>query len=419
MAIASIKTKLPLTTWAKYMGMHPLHFEQVRVGGQDPHCDHIYFQHSWQTADHVSREEIAQAIADAESKIENYLGYRIAPAWEVDEWKQTIRPYDTRFVNYNNSDVRGFMQTVRANWGYMISGGREAKDLVDAGASIAYSDVDGDGYKERAVITATVTFNDPSEVEIYYPGHGGEKEWQIRPIEVVISGANATITLKRELLVAEELLNVHDIEGAEAIGTDDTDFLEEVDVYRHYNDPQTQASFLWEPAAGGYCGTCGGTGCSLCSYTTQTGCLILRGEPRQSIVGYHPAEWNATDLEFNSVTWAVNRQPDIARLYYYAGWRDKSLRYTNRMDTEWERVVAYMAAAMLDRPPCDCSKGDWSRWRQDFALQAGSEDGQAFFRELGGLFGKSILDNPFGTRRGEIYAWRKVASLMVAHAVPV
>lgn len=416
--VASTKTKLSLSAWAKIFGMHPLHFNQVRLD-TNLHCDQILFQHEWQTADHVSREEIARAIAEAESNIELYLGYRLTPTWEVDEWRETIKPFRPEMVSYNGHDVRGFLNTVRANWGYMISGGVEAKTLIDADAAITYSDEDGDGYFETATVTVSTTVQDINEICVFYPGRDGDDGWEIRPIEVVINAGTATITFRRELAVISSKLDAFDIEGAEAIGTEDEDFLEEVDVYRRYNDPQTQVTMMWEPPAGGLCGTCGGSGCSSCSYSVQTGCLLLRGDPRQSILAYHPAEWDEDELEFTSTSWSVSRQPDIVRLYYYAGWRNKSQRYVSRMSPEWERIVAYYAASLLDRPPCDCSKGNWAYWRQDLTLITGDEDGRPVFRDPSGLLGNSIQDNPFGSRRGAVNAWRHVSKMLRGQAVLV
>lgn len=398
-------TKLPLATWAKYMGLNPLHFEQVRIDGFPPLCSNIYFQHEWQTADHVSREEIARAIAEAEYKIESALGYRLAPSWEVDEWHPTQRYFRSELVNYNSADIRGLKQIVQADWGWLISGGMQVKSLISAGVVITYSDEDGDSLEETATVIVATTAVDPNEIGIYYPGKSGDDTWEIRPTEVTISGGNATIVFRREYVVIEEKLEAFDNEGAEALYNDDTAFLSVVDVYRRYNDPQTQVSFLWEPFASGTCGSCGGSGCPICAYTIQTGCLILRGDPRSSLVGFSPASWNQDTLDFDIEPWAVARQPDIVRLYYYAGLRDKRSRYVSRMSQDWERTVAYMAAAMLDRPPCDCGADVWNHYRQDLTLTSGDEDGRPFFRPAQG-----IEDNPFGTRRGEVDAWRKVRS---------
>lgn len=415
MAVTSIfpVPKLPLTTWAKIIGFHPLHFEQVRLDEINPHCSEILFTHPWQTADAVSREEIAQAIAEAEAQIENALGYHLAPTWDVDEWHPTARPYRAELVNYNGNDIRGFRQTVQAKFGYVIAGGIEAKSLIEADAPIVYTDVDSDGYDETATVIVSTSVTEPSEVAIYYPGKSGADIWEIRPTQVSISGGNATIVFRREQVVVPEKLDVLDIEGAEAIGTEDEDFLEEVDVYRHYNDPQTQASFLWEPLGMG-CGSCNGGGCPSCAFSAQTGCLLIRGDPRLAILGYTPAEWDSGSSSFSPRSWLLSRNPDIVRLYYYSGWRNKRLPYTNRMDPEWERVVAYMAAAKLDRPPCSCAKGRWEYWRQDLLLSSGDQDGNPIYKTPDG-----VLNNPFGTRRGEVYAWQRARREIIGNSVLV
>lgn len=415
MSRVSTPTKLPLATWARLMGLHPLHFEQVRLTGDEEtvSCSHIYFQHEWQTADHVSREEIATAIAEAEQNIEKALGYRLAPSWEVDEWQPTVRPFRPELHNLYSSDIRGRRQVVNANWGYFISGGIQAKTVIQAAKPIVYSDQDGDGYKERARVIQITDVLDPCEIAVFYPGKSGDDTWEIKPISVSIAGGSATIDFRRELAVTEELQEAFDIEGGEAIGSDDTDFLTTVDIYRRYNDPQTQASFLWEPQSTGFCGNCGGSGCYVCSYTTQTGCLVARGDPRNSIVGYYPGAWNGDNNNFDTDAWALARTPDTIRLFYYCGWRDKRMPCVNKLDPKWERVIAYYAAALLDRPPCDCSADVWLRHRQDLTIYQGDEDGKPFFRDPSG-----ILDNPFGSRRGMVNAWRQVQQNdPVAHAV--
>jgi hypothetical protein len=402
MARATDVTKLSLTEWARIMGIHPLLFESVFIQGIVPTatCQTPWLQYSWQSADRVSREEVAMAIAEAEAQIEGMLGYRLCPSWEKDEWQPTIRPYRPELINLSVTDLRGYGQVARANWGHFITGGMKAKNLIIAAHAITWSAPDAVGYKETGTVDHATTVIDPCEIAIYYPGKAGADEWEIRPTNVTIAGGIATITFRRELCVLEALLESLSAQGVE--GTDDANFLTTVDVYRRYNDPQAQVSFLWEPTG---CSICDGAGCASCSYAIQSGCLMMRGNPRNSLVVYQPAEWNSATLDFDSVGWAVERQPDLVRLYYLAGLRDKDLICSERdMSLSWKQTVAAFAASKLARPTCDCETAHdrVERWRQDLAFSSGAEELASY------SLSSEDLSNPFGTRRGAIQAWKQV-----------
>ncbi len=365
-----------------------------------------------QTADRVGREELSRAIVQAEADMEKYLGYYLIPTWVEDEWHETIRPVRKDLFNLTSTDIRAYAQVVQANKGHMVTGGVKASELLGAARTITYSDPDGDTYDELATVTATVVAGqDPCEVRIYFPITNPmvlaspEDQWEIRPTEVTISGTTATIRFRREQAVLPELqLDIippaddSHLRGVD--GSEDANFLTTVDVYRVYNDPQTQVLMMWE-ALGIGCSNCGGTGCSQCEYSTQTGCFTARGDIKQSLVGYRPGVWNATTLVFDTASLSVARQPDIVRLWYYSGLREKTLACSiNVISGEWARTVAYYAAALLDRQVCACEnvQANMEYWQDDRAVR-GTQGLNIPTRDLG---------NPFGTRRGAIYAWKRV-----------
>jgi len=421
-ARAETRTKLPLDRWAALMGMDPTHFNGVYVPSAEPTvCEQPWLQFAWQAANRVGREEVAEAIASAEANLERYLRYRLLPSWEEDEWHETIRPLRKDLFNLTSTGIRGFAQPVQANWGYLLSGGTRQKDLIGQGDNaIDFTDVDGDvEYEEVATVTGGVTVpagTDPCEIHVYFPASnamvaaGGEDQWEIKPINVTVVGTLATITFRREQCVLPELQLriVPDAVDSHQRGVDgglagDVNFLTAVDVYRVYNAPQPQVNLLWEGLGIGC--ACNGSGCNMCEYSTQTGCLTARGDLRQSIVAYRPATWNAATASFDSDLLTVERQPDSVRLWYRAGWRDMSRDCpTVQMDPELERIVAYMAAARLDRPVCECNNVHaWiERWKRDLAVTG--EDAESFAVKMS----PADLDNPFGTKRGEIFAWRRV-----------
>ncbi len=406
MARAETKTKLPLDRWAHLLGINPLHFNGVYVRSPSV-CEQPWLQFPYQTADRIGREEVAQAIAQAEAMCERYLKYRLLPTWEVDEWHPSIRPVLPELHNVSVSELRGYSQTVQAKWGHFISGGvRNINTLIEADAAIGWSNPDDDDYDEIATVTVTVDVGqDGCELHVYFPvsnvmvATGGEDQWEIRPISVSVSGTTATITFRREQAVLPQfqvdLVPPTDDSHLRGVdGTVDTNFLEEVDVYRVYNDPQTQATFLWEPFES--------DDVSPGAYIAQAGFLMVRDDPRLSRVGYRPGTWTPATSAFVVAEWSRQWSPDIVRLWYYAGLRNKDLGCpTVTMDPDWERVIAYFAAALLDRPVCECNNVHaWvQHWQRDLAI-AGEEEGLSI--------SPSDLDSQFGTRRGAVAAWRRV-----------
>lgn len=393
MGTAKIATKLSLAEFARIVGIHPLHFEGVSYTPSNRSayvCDGGIPQYDWQSSDQVSREQIARAIADAEEMIERYLQFRLVPSWEYEEWQLGGRPYQRELFNIGGRSVGGYRSAVPAKWRKVLSGGVETRTPVRLEAPITWSDENGDGYFETGTVLATVAEGQaPCEIEVYYPGHTGDPAYQIRPATVTVSGTTATIVFRRELAVAEDILEALTPEAAEA--TDDSDFLTEVDVYRHWNDPSTQATLMWEPGSGCGCFTEGS--CAVCSYSVQTACLFLRSTPREAILGWSPGTWD--DDGFTALEVPIPRAPDILRLYYHAG-NVAPRGCPSTMEPQWALVVARLALSLLDRPTCACTGEVWEWWKQSGA-ELGKGDAAVRF-----------LSNPFGTSRGALYAWSRV-----------
>lgn len=395
MARATTPTWLPLDRWAEIIGLDPLHFNGVITALRpDRACnsgEDIWMQWAYQDASKISREDLAEAIRDAEQQIANYIGYSLLPDWVIDERRETVRPA-LRELYSGGLNVRWMGKSVNANRGYVIAGGQKARTVISAGAAIVRSDADGDGYNELCTVTVASSV-DVEEVRVYFPGESGADEWEIRPVKVAASGGNLTITFKIWQVPLPDLWDALNATGID--GDVGASFVTTVDVYRVYNDPQSQLQLLWE---GGGCGSC-----SACTFGAQAGCLHVRN-PRLGTVVYEPAEWDAAAGSFNAAEFAVCREPERLRLWYYGGWRwetsDPRKRATVDMDPFWEKAVAYYAAALLMREVCSCNNTekflDW--WREDLA-RVGAE--------VSYQNDEAVLSNPFGTRRGGVYAWER------------
>lgn len=412
MARARTRTKLPLDEWARIFGVDPLHFNQIVIqDAPSATCDRGWFQHPYQEADRVSRESVARAIRRAEDVLERWLGFRLVPTWETDEYHRLERPFRAEMFNLNGNDLRGFAAAVPARWGYFLSGGVRSSTVVDEGAVITYAEGDNDptGYKGVATVSVAglATSVAACDLHVYYPGKDGRPEWEIRPqLEAVNTAPGAwDLRFRREQAVIESLQEAYPSTsefGPRAVTDDDANFLETVDVYLVENDPQQQATLLWEPL-GLNCGCDGG--CTTCAFAVQTACLNLRSEPRLAHLAMTPAAWSADDAAFTSASLANGRSPDMVRLWYRAGWRNLEADCpTLDMDPFWAEVVAALSCAFLDRPVCDCKaiQNAISRWQRDLAVL---DEKQTFIN-----FGltKNDLDNPIGTKAGMVHAWKQI-----------
>ena len=344
-------------------------------------------------------------MRDAELAIAEQAGFLLVPDWIEDERKRTVRPARPEVYNYGSYNVRGQMKSVETRWGHVISGGVRAHERMASEAGITTSDIDGDGYEETCHVSIAaqtesgIDVTDPNEIRVYYAGAGGDWRWEIRPITALIAGGVCDIFFNRWEVVdwpEQERLDAADA-GNALDGDLAATYVAVVDVYREYNDPQTQVSFLWENEP-----TCS-TEATAASFTTQSGALFVR-DPRLGIVGYVPGDWDSDAESFTRTCWSVCKEPDQVRLYYYSGWRDKDER-TKRpyidMDTYWEKAVIYYSLCLLDRETCDCTNAERfiRYWRTDLSRQGADVAHQTTEKDL---------DNPFGPCRGAIYAWKRI-----------
>jgi hypothetical protein len=346
--------------------------------------------------------------------MEQYLGFRLLPAYEADERHETTGPYRPEFVNLTGRRVGGFNASIRTRWGYVVDYGRRATTALTIIPQVVGGNPPADltwvtaGYWELGEIIVDATgITDPQEIRLFYPGKGPDPYWEIRPISVTIDGTThrATITFPRELGVLESIWN--SLQAGSADGTDDADFISTADVFRVYTDPSAMATFLWERVSN--CATCGGnepsTPCPACGFRESAGCFSTRGDPRLGSAVFRPAKWNANSLQFDPAEFEVFRMPDDIDLNYLAGWQDPTRpRPLVEMADQWKTAVAYFAASLLERPPCDCSPDHWERWREDMSSTVTA------FGQGGQIVRSSPEDlaNPFGSRRGAIYAWHRV-----------
>jgi hypothetical protein len=352
----------------------------------------------------LSREDIAYAIRTAERRIADEVNYHLIPDWEVTENVRYKRPGVPEVWNAWGRSPRGQLQSVTTRYGHVLSGGVRAKTGIET-VAVARTDEDGDGYSETVTVTVGTSVTDPDELKLYLPGRSGDDRYEIRPIEIDLDtdAASAVITCKSWQIIdpdLQEYINVGESDNAIDAETD-TNYETTVDVYRVYNDPQTQVSLIWEQdtSLSGTC--CGNDSCLACQLGRQTGCFHTRDE-RRGIIVPAPATWSAANQSYTKQAWAGCRGPDRVSVSYYSGNRDFNLsRPKSDMEPYWEYAVAYYAASLLTKGGCDCSgpMGAIEHWQDDHAMST---------EERNYVMSPGQLNNRLGTTKGAIFAWNAI-----------
>ena len=419
MARASVPTLLSLDRYARILGVSPPHFNGGVANTVFPAsggCDDLWWQHQWQKSDRVSREELARAIYDAEEDIARHLGYYPAPKWIAQEQHKYPQHHRRDVYGAGGLNVRGQRKSLRTRYTKIIQAGqRSATELptspaTTAGVTLVY---DLAIQTLTATITLATTVTDACEIKAYFTGHSGDPEWEIRPARsVVADGVNVTMVFDSWLFIDPDLWEAY---PTTASGLDAIDFtvvgnlVDSVDVYQVTNDfTATSSTFYWEPKPsssyiGGLCTSCGGAGCPACSLTSQDGCLGVRDVDKGLVVPA-PATYSDSDAAWSQDCYTECRDPDMVTIWYYAG--DQDNRYLNGdtctpLSDYWAHAIAWLATARLDRTFCGCTNVETlvDEWRKDLA----------FVKDTSFITDPAILSNPFGTRKGEVMAWQRVA----------
>ncbi len=395
MAWSTIPTLLPLDSWAKIMGVSPFEFNQIATGFPRPltnQCQSVFFQYQWQR-DFVSREEVAQAIDEAEHALAEQLGFWPAPKYIVDEHVAISRGHPLN-PSTCGANAWGWWKGVSLKWGKWQSGGVFNRTLISATVAIVVTDEDGDGVDDLFTVTVATSVTDPDEIAIYFNTLDRNsapiaETWRLRPIKVTISGGVATITGHPAQLVLPDLQTAFTADVLNV--TTAANYATTVDVYRAFLDTTHSDSFpyqgvaVWDAAA-----DCVGD----CAVQVLP---ICQGEGRGGRIF---AEYG------NTTCWPYAWQADRLQVNYLAGY---PLDDDGQMNRELARMVAYLATALLPTDKCGCERSNriLHHWR---AKPNEGDSGRSFTQA-------EIDSNPFVERNGALWAWKRVQSWRETSAV--
>lgn len=352
MATAKTETLTSLDRAAAICGIHPLHFNQVvhSIDGRQQGCGDVWLQYDWQKPSPISRESFAIAIAQAESDLEDYLGFPIAPKW----YKYIIPVVGTSVVLPK---------------AYLNSFGVPKSTKIGQ-YPVTYEDKDDDEYPETATVPIPPGLP-ANEIAVFYPDE--TDGWQIKPIKV----ANNTITLSRHQLVSKNLLE--SLSPNQVIGIDDN-FLSNVDVYQITDDPSIQAT-LYGPCS---CGS----NCQTCTFSSVTACMTVQ-DHKSGIAQITPATWDPLQAIWVK-KYCYDTQVRYAEVNFKAGWTGADI---------WTEAVIYLALSRISTGLCQCptvkEKLEW--WSTDTAHTT---------RESGSYKIPKFMEYcPWGYTRGAMYAF--------------
>lgn len=404
MGFVSTRTVIPIDRVAHHLQVDPYHFNQIYSAQRPllPSCPDGWCQYNWQDAGKISREELADALKQAETMVFRYLGWTPLPVWRTDE-VQVTPYYKVEAFNIRNS--RGESKSVFSNWGYVIEGGVKATTLIDTPATV-FSDADGDGFNETVTVTVATTVTEEQELHVFYPGKSGEDTWEVRPLQsITIAAGVATIVFPKYLIPLEELIiKPLDPDDPHIFidGDTDTNFLATVDVYRVYNDESDQVTFYYDPQTS----SCSSSS-TPCADDTETGCLFIKNS-RLGIVGFSRADWDDDTGAF--VAKSFSRAPMKAVIKYRAGHTDASQKYPElQMEPGLERMICYFALSLLDREICGCAntRTIWQKQTRDMAV---STEGESV------VVPWSDLSNPLGTSNAAIRLWKFIHDIKISRS---
>jgi hypothetical protein len=411
--VPQVFTLLPLPDYARYMGINPIQFMSARAPTlfADSGCTDRWRQYSWQDDEKASREELALEISRAERDIAKELGYWPGRTFIEDEELEYPQFHRKGYVGRYGHDANHQQKSVKLRYGKFISGGKRATTLLGTATtgsgSLQYEDNDGDGYAETARITVATNLTDPCEVKVYFNGKDGQKEWEIRPLKTKeISGGNFEATVDSWLLLDPALLFA--FPGTNPTGFQDIDaedinnYVTDVDVYREYVDPTEQCYLMWE---GSDTCVCGGTGCSVCGYSTQAACLTPR-EKLSGTVNPTPGTYDPANDIWLYAELSEGYEPKKVRASYYSGASELHYSGCYGVPNDLALAITYMTTARLARPlctNCETLRKREEELKEDLIFITPGGDATRFVT-------KEILNCPFGTKYGELQAWRIVKS---------
>lgn len=408
---SSTKTLLTLWEWSQIIQVSPWWMAQIsenvpqRGNVMNTQCEHTCCQFAYQNFDFLSREEIAEAIAQAEDLFAEIVGYYPAPRYIVSERHQYPRDYNRQFpIRYGMRAASANFKAIQTKYGHIQVVGTE--QLTSLGnAAVVLSDATASGINDTFTVTIAVPAGTTAAAIAAFFKTADRaglslEESEIKPLTVTISGANvATITGHVSLLVLPALQLTAAPDDLSA--TDNTIYATSITVYTRATDTTDTGSLTWanlrpceEPP---------------CESTLTTACFGVR-DLETGWLEPLPAEWDATLEQFSlAFPDCVYRNPDRVTVNYLAGMERQS---NGRMNAKMARIIALLATSLLPNRTCGCNRADQRLWhyrKLPVDDQGNLQVPRSLMEEAGEMLGSM--------GRGAVESWKLMKPLQQYSAV--
>ena len=328
---------IPMSEYAKLVGYSECAFWGVNANDNNYQCRAIW--------SYTEREILQRAMLEAQEEIEQVVHFPLSARWFTKERH-----------NWGNPII--------AKWGHIIEGGVMADTMIEAGATVDYTN-------DPAVITVDLGLCDPENVHVFLSGTDIEVEIGsiiLTPLSASATPTSYDIKIPWCRLVAEDHLDNPDIgwpyaqvASGEHWGTDT------VDVRCIANDPSTQAVIIHKLACA-----------APCTDTRYDGCIYIRNEELGFV--------EVTPGTYSEGAWTrlcVCTCPKWVLLNYHAG--------NTELTRQEADTLIRLAHSKMASEPCGCDVTQ-RLWKRD--------------RNIPDVLDAARLECPFGMSDGAWTAWK-------------
>jgi len=363
--------RIGLDLFRERLGFNPYHFwgwADAASAGYVPivpvpkaNCNGVLREHPYQalSGQLLTREEIRQALADAEQMLCDYLHFPIVPRVVT----ETV-----------TLQARGGCHEFATCLGHVGKIGEEKRTVINAAAAVTYSDSNGDGLIDRWAVSVNGTYS-ADEIEVEFVAgdlHAGGNVGTIGPVGVGVVSGVTTLTGNAWTMARPVLYEGFGVGGAVLDPRTTANYAQAVKVTRHWIDTSVPPVIVVDQCAP----NCG------CEATTNTCCT-------------------------DGVTVTVsNKRLGIGMISGCVTGNKATLTYEAGVGCEacgtvGVDAVMMLATALLKSPCGSCADAQgtqYHRWQEDKALRTIDK----------AYLGTTVAQTPFGTKDGAIRAWELV-----------